>query len=85
VAPDSLETGVIRKRYLPIEESKQLPSADMVQLMFVIIRVITERTVVVLETYRSFRVDMFHSAGLLYRLIRVSALSAVVSTLSAET
>jgi hypothetical protein len=85
VASDSLTTGVIQKRYLSIQESKQFPPADMVQLMFVIIRVVTERTVVVLETYRSFRVDMFHSAGLLYRPIRVSALSAVVSTLSAQT
>jgi hypothetical protein len=50
VAADSLMTGVVRKRQLPIKESKQLPSTDMVQLMFVIIREVTERTVVVLET-----------------------------------
>jgi hypothetical protein len=50
VAADSLATGLIREWELPVEESKQLPSTDMVQLMFVIFRVITERTVVVLET-----------------------------------
>lgn len=42
--------GVVQKRQLPIKESKQLPATDMVQLMFVIIRQVTERTVVVLET-----------------------------------
>ena len=50
MAADSLVARVVRERYLPIEEVVQLPPTDVIHLMFVIIRTVTERAVVVLES-----------------------------------
>ena len=50
VAADSPVTRVVREGYLPIEEVVQLPPTDVIHLMFMIIRTVTERAVVVLET-----------------------------------
>lgn len=49
VAADSLVTWVIRQRNLPIEKVVQLSSSDVKHLMFVIVRAVTERAIVVLE------------------------------------
>lgn len=43
-------TWVVRQWYLPIKEVVQFPSTDVIHLMFVIVRTVTERAVVVLET-----------------------------------
>jgi len=63
MAADSLMTGIIRQRYLPIEEVVQLPPPDVMHLMFVIVRTVTKGAVVILETYRSFRTGMVHGVG----------------------
>ncbi len=42
-------TGVIPQRYCPMKGMKQVPSADVLDLMFVFVRVVTERAVVVPE------------------------------------
>ncbi len=49
VAADSLVTWVVRQRYLPIEEVVELPPADVIHLMFVVVCTVTKRAVVVLE------------------------------------
>jgi hypothetical protein len=49
VAADSLVTWVIRQRNLPIEKVVQLSPSDVKHLMFVIVRAVTKRAVVVLE------------------------------------
>jgi hypothetical protein len=63
MAADSLMTGVVGQRYLPVEEVVQLPPSDVKHLMFVIVRTVTEGAVVVLETYGSFRAGMVHGVG----------------------
>jgi len=60
---DSLVTGIVRQRYLPIEEVVQLPPPDVMHLMFVIVRTVAKGTVVVLEIYGSFRTGMVHGLG----------------------
>ncbi len=39
---------------------QQVASSDVFDLMLVFVRVVTERTVVVFETYRSFHVGVLH-------------------------
>lgn len=63
MAADSLMAGVVRQRYLPVKKVVQLPPADVVHLMFVVIRAITKGTVVVLEPYGSFHAGMVHGVG----------------------
>ena len=41
--------GMIRQRYRPMKRIQQITSADVLDLMFVLIRVVAERTVVVPE------------------------------------
>jgi hypothetical protein len=64
VAADSRLPGVVRQRYLPIEEVVQLPPPDVIHLMFVIIRTVAKGTVVVLEPYGSFRTGVVHGVGM---------------------
>ena len=41
--------GLIRQRYRPMKRIQQITSADVLDQMFVLIRVVAERTVVVPE------------------------------------
>jgi len=87
VAADSLMTGVVRQRYLPVEEVVQLPPADVVHLMLVVIRAITKRTVVVFETYGSFRAGVVHGVGIVVVVSadHVTARRSAVSAISGRT
>jgi hypothetical protein len=64
VAADSLMTGVVRQRYLPVKEVVQLPPAHVIHLMFVVIRAFAKGAVVVLEPYGSFGAGMVHGVGI---------------------
>jgi len=63
LSADLFTAGIIRQGYHPMEEVKQLPSADVLHLMFVFIRAATERAVVVPEPYGSFCVGMLHGVS----------------------
>ena len=55
--------GVISQRYCSMKGVEQVPSSDVLDLMFVFVRVVTEGTVVVLEAHGSFCVDVLHGVG----------------------
>ena len=88
VAADSLMTGVIRQRYLPIEKVVQLPPPDVIHLMFVIVRTVTKRAIVVLEPYGSFGTGMVHGVGTVVVVLadrRVSFCRSAVSAFPVPT
>jgi hypothetical protein len=78
VAADSLVTGVVRQRYLSIEEVVQLPPPDVIHLMFVIVRTVTKRTVVVLEPYGSFGTGVVHGVGIVVVVLAGHVSTSVV-------
>ena len=49
VAVTGFLTGMIRQRYCPMQRTEQVPSVDVLDLMFVLVRVVAERAVVVHE------------------------------------
>lgn len=78
MAADSLMTGVVRQRYLSIEEVVQLPPPDVIHLMFVIVRTVTKRAVVVLETYGSFGTGVVHGVGIVVVVLAGHVSTSVV-------
>jgi hypothetical protein len=60
VPANSFVPWVVRQRDLAIEEFEQFPSAGVIQIVLVIVGTFTERAVIVLKPFGSFRVDMLH-------------------------
>jgi hypothetical protein len=56
-------TGIISQRYRPMERIEQVPSADVLHLMFVFVRVLAERAAVVPEPDGSLRVGVLHGVS----------------------
>ena len=71
-------TGVVRQRYLSIEEVVQLPPPDVIHLMFVIVRTITKWAVVVLEPYGSFGTGVVHGVGIVVVVLAGHSSTSVV-------
>ena len=73
-------TRIISQRYCPMKRIEQVPSADVLHLMFVFVRVFAKRAAVVPEPDGSFCVGVLHgvsSTQLRMRLRNLLAPSAV--------
>ena len=46
-----MSAGKVREWYHPMKEMKQLPPADVLDLMLVFVGALTERAVIILERY----------------------------------